>query len=130
LGIAIEGLTEEQAHWKDSLDNHSIKELVSHLAFWNERILIAFQGDSVPNFDGNNETTFRKFDSIDWNTALKKMDSIQTAWEHAIEKATKQQLESGGSEIASMSSHNAYHTGQIVYIRKRNGWWDESKGVQ
>ncbi len=46
LHIAIEELTSEQANWKDSTQNHSICELVSHLIFWNERILIAFHGDT------------------------------------------------------------------------------------
>ena len=34
------------------------------------------------------------------------------------------------SSVANISTHNAYHTGQIVYIRKRNGWWSASKGVK
>lgn len=29
-----------------------------------------------------------------------------------------------------MGTHNAYHTGQIIYIRKQQGWWDEKKGVK
>jgi hypothetical protein len=39
-------------------------------------------------------------------------------------------LNEWSSSIANMCSHNAYHTGQIVYIRKKNGWWQESKGVK
>ncbi len=41
---AIDGLTLEQSNWKDSSDNHSIGELVSHLIFWNELNLRAFKG--------------------------------------------------------------------------------------
>ena len=128
--IAIEGLTAEQANLKDSTDNHSIGELVSHLIFWNERILIAFQGNTPPDFDGNNEKTFGKFNNEKWKIAVVKLDSIQTEWEKSVERATDKQLEDWSSSIANICSHNAYHTGQIVYIRKKNGWWDKSQGVQ
>jgi hypothetical protein len=32
--------------------------------------------------------------------------------------------------IGRISTHNAYHTGQILYIRKQQGSWDSSKGVK
>ncbi|MEM9831946.1 MAG: DinB family protein [Bacteroidota bacterium] len=130
LGIAVEGLTAEQADWKDSVDNHSIRELLSHVAFWNERVLRVVQGEVVTDFNGDNETTFRKFDDLDWNLAVKKADSIQMEWQQAVERATAQQLDSVGSEISNMCSHTAYHTGQIVYIRKQNGWWTSAQGVK
>lgn len=114
LGVAIEGLTDAQASQKDSLDDHSIKQLVSHLAFWNERILIDFKGDPVPSFDDNNEATFFMFEDIEWNLVVEKMDSIQSDWTRTLEAAGDEQLERRGSEIASMASHIAYHTGQIV----------------
>jgi uncharacterized damage-inducible protein DinB len=34
------------------------------------------------------------------------------------------------SVIAHISAHNAYHTGQILYIRKLAGNWDPEKGVK
>jgi len=130
LSTAIEGLTVEQAAWKDSIDTHSIRELLSHVVFWNEKILRAFQGDLALDFNGDNESTFRKLDGADWKEAIAKLDSIQTQWQQAIEQATPDQLAAGGPEITSMLSHMAYHTGQIVYIRKRNGWWQPSQGVE
>jgi uncharacterized damage-inducible protein DinB len=32
--------------------------------------------------------------------------------------------------IAHISAHNAYHTGQIIIIRKLQGSWDPAKGVK
>ena len=37
VNIAVEGLTAEQAMWKDSSGNHSVGQLVNHLYFWNAR---------------------------------------------------------------------------------------------
>lgn len=123
--VAVKGLTAEQSNWKDSTDNHSIAELVSHLIFWNERVLLAYQKNTTPDFKENNEVTFKKFTGQDWELATKKLDSIQTTWEELVLKATDSQLNEWSSSIANICSHNAYHTGQIIYIRKRNGWWEK-----
>lgn len=128
--IALADLTLEQSNWKDSTDNHSINELVAHLIFWNERVLIAFQGSTLPDFNDNNETTFETLNEGDWQNAVKKLDSIQTVWERVTEKSTKRQLNEWSKSIADICAHNAYHTGQIVYIRKSNGWWGEPKRKQ
>lgn len=123
LKNATQGLTAEQANWKDSTGNHSIGELVSHLIFWNERNLMAFQGNTPPDFSGNNDETFQKFTSTKWEDALSKLDSIHSSLNETIEKSTPEQLKEWSSDIANISAHNAYHTGQIVYIRKMKGWW-------
>jgi len=64
---AIEGLSYEQASLKDSTDNHSIIEIVSHLIFWNERILKALREEDVSDFDNNNEITFEDDDTLERN---------------------------------------------------------------
>jgi len=128
--IAIEGLTAEQVNLKDSSGNHSIGELVSHLIFWNDRILIAFNGSTPQHFNNDNEITFTEFTTIDWKLAVAKLDSIQSKWEQSLENSTDEQLNKWSSEIANLCMHNAYHTGQIIYIRKQNGWWEKSKGVK
>jgi hypothetical protein len=32
--------------------------------------------------------------------------------------------------IANICTHNAYHIGQIVYVRKLQGSWNPDKGVK
>ena len=130
INAAVEGLTAEQANQKDSTANHSIGQLVSHLIFWNERNLISFQGNKPPDFSGDNKATFKTLDEKEWQLSIKKIDSIQTSLEQTIEKATDKQLGEWSSDIVNICAHNAYHTGQIVYIRKKNGWWDEDQGVK
>ena len=53
----LEGVTAEQASWKDSSDNHSIGQLVSHLAFWNERVLQSFKGTKPKRMGERDSTT-------------------------------------------------------------------------
>ena len=122
LSKAIEGLKEEQAFWKDSSSNHSIAELVSHVNFWNDRILTAFSGLESKEFDDDNEKTFHQCDD-DWQACISKNNDIYVGWKRAMENATSEQLDEWGAQITEISSHNAYHTGQIIYILKMNGWW-------
>src|ERR1044071_9060959 len=56
--IAIEGLTPEQASWKDENENHSIAQLVNHLIFWNGQQLAKFRGEKPAPFSGDNKETF------------------------------------------------------------------------
>lgn len=124
LHTAIEGINKEQSDWKANKEDHSIAELVSHLIFWNEAELAACQGNVLPEFNSDNEVTFSYSSSNNWKDNIKKLDSIQTQWESVIENASEEQLDEWGPTILNICSHNAYHTGQIVYIRKLNGWWD------
>lgn len=122
---ALDGLTAEQSNWRDSTDNHSIGELVSHLVFWNEINLRAFKGEDMADFEVDNETTFKMYTENEWQSLVHKLDSIQTAWEPMILNATDEQVTEWGKEIANIQAHNAYHTGQIIYIRKQKGWWNK-----
>jgi hypothetical protein len=128
--IAIAGLTPEQANWKDGTDNHSIAQLTTHLIFWNKQTLDKFNGKKPDTFDGNNKETFATVNAQTWNAAIQQLDSILTAWEAAVKMADEKKLGAWYSTIAHIGTHNAYHTGQIIYIRKMKGWWNENSGVK
>ena len=130
INIAIEGLTPEQANWKDSGENHSIAQLTTHLIFWNEQVLAKFKGEKPAAFNGNNKETFSPVDKNTWEASVKKIDSILAEWEILIEAADDAKLVGWYDTIAHIGTHNAYHTGQIIYIRKMKGWWDDKKGVK
>ncbi|MEQ8419876.1 MAG: DinB family protein [Arenibacter algicola] len=127
INVALDGVTAEQSNWRDNSENHSIGQLVSHLIFWNERVLNAFEGNTLPNFNDDNNITFIQYEGEQWALAIKKLDGIQTEWEKKVLSATDEQLKEWSSNIANVCSHNAYHTGQIIYIRKRNGWWRKTE---
>ena len=130
VNTAIAGLTPEQATWKDSSDNHSIIQLVNHLVFWNQQYLAKFNGEKPAAFDGDNKETFANLDKGAWDSRVKELDKVLSAWEKAIEQADDAKLAKWASNIARISTHNAYHTGQIIYIRKMKGNWDAEKGVK
>jgi uncharacterized damage-inducible protein DinB len=126
---AVEGLTAEQANWTDGKGNHSIGQLATHLIYWNQRNLARFRGEPASKFNGNDET-FTSFDSKQWSATVKKLDEVMAAWEDAVETADDQKLKSWYSTIAHIGAHNAYHIGQMIYVRKEQGSWDPEKGVK
>ena len=130
VNVALEGVTPEQAGWKDKSGNHSIGQLANHLIFWNSQELAKFKGEKPAAFSGNNEETFNSFDSKSWNDTVRKLDGVLTDWEKAVEAADENKLKSWYSVIAHIGTHNAYHTGQIVDIRRLQGSWDPAKGVK
>jgi uncharacterized damage-inducible protein DinB len=128
--VAVAGLTAEQASWRDGKGNHSIGQLANHLVFWNQQVLAKFKGETPAKFDGNNEETFNNFDAKSWASTVQQLDAVMTSWENAVESADEEKLKAAASEIAHVGTHNAYHIGQIIYIRRLQGSWDPEKGVK
>ncbi|MEL6917172.1 MAG: DinB family protein [Bacteroidota bacterium] len=125
--LAVAGLSAKQAMWKDSTENHSIVELVSHMGYWNEVYLKVLAGEDFSDLDINNEKTFEVYTDKEWEGVIVKLDSVQTELELMVEKANKAQLSDRAQDLLDLTAHNAYHVGQIIYIRKQKGWWPISK---
>jgi uncharacterized damage-inducible protein DinB len=131
INVAVEGMTAEQANWKDgSSGNHSVGQLTSHLLFWNRRELAKFKGEPEEKFSGNNEETFNNFDAKKWSETTKQLDQVMTEREKAVEASDDNKLATWASEIAHIGTHNAYHVGQIIFVRKLQGSWNPEKGVK
>jgi hypothetical protein len=128
--IAVDGLTAKQAMWTDGSGNHSVGQLATHLIFWNERLLKNFRNEPKDKFSGNNDETFNSFDEKSWDATVKKLDEVLSAWEKEIKNADDAKLKDWYENIANMSTHNAYHTGQIIFVRKLQGSWNPEKGVK
>lgn len=128
--IAVEGLTAEQAMWSPGKGNHSVGQLAYHLWYWDARSLQQFKGEKPEPFDGNNNETFDKFTAQQWDDLVKKLNQVMADWEKAVETADDQKLAEKASLIAHVGAHNAYHIGQILYVRKLHGVWNPDKGVK
>jgi uncharacterized damage-inducible protein DinB len=128
--VAVQGLTADQAKWSPGKGNHSVGQLAYHLWYWDARSLQQFKGEKQDPFDGNNNETFDNFTAAQWDDLVKKLDKVLTDWEKAVETADDQKLAENASLIAHVGAHNAYHIGQILYVRKLEGAWDPSKGVK
>ena len=128
--IAVKGLTAEQASWSDGKGNHSVGQLAYHIVFWDKQTLAKLKGEKPDKFSGNNEETFDKFDSKTWNETVRQLDEVMNELEKWVENADEAKLKEAASTIAHIGTHNAYHTGQIIYVRKEQGSWDPKNGVK
>ena len=130
VNVAVGGLTGEQASAVLKEGNHSVGQLAYHLLFWNERILKQFKGEPAGAFDGDNSETFDKFTEEQWNQTVTKLDQVLSEMEKVVENAPDDRLKELAPTIANVCTHNAYHVGQIIYLRKLQGNWDPEKGVK
>ena len=130
ISVALEGLTAEQAMWSDGSGNHSAGQLAYHLLFWNERQVLKFKGQKVPDFSGNNDETFNSFTKESWAQTVKKLETVMVELETLVQNADEAKLKEWAPTIANISVHNAYHTGQIIFVRKLQGSWNPEKGVK
>jgi len=130
IDVAVDGLTAEQATWKDGSGNHSVGQLTYHLLFWNQRELEKFKGEPEKKFSGNNDETFNNFDSKKWSDTVKQLDQVMIELEKLVETVDDNKLQAWASEIAHIGTHNSYHVGQIIFVRKLQGSWNPEKGVK
>jgi uncharacterized damage-inducible protein DinB len=130
VSIAVDGLTAEQAKWSPGKGNHSVGQLAYHIWYWDNRALIQFNGQKPPAFDGNNNETFDNFTAEQWDDLVRKLNQVLADWEKAVEQADDATLAKNASLVAHIGAHNAYHVGQILYVRKLQGVWNPDKGVK
>lgn len=150
LATSIEGLTPEEAHEKPNEDVHSIAEIVQHLVFWNARYLKRFRGEAIEHLAIENDETFFPMHSgvarnlmpglqQDWSRLAEQLHTVMQGWKEALTAANEETLRSLSpphnkdawyTTIAQINTHNAYHTGQIVFLRKLQGSWSEALSVK
>lgn len=127
---AVQDLNEEQALYKTAADVHSVYELVTHLCFWNERYLQKLKNESpAPIY--SNEVTFENKEALSWDALLIKTSEVFAAWQNALTSIADETLQTNDwkETIGHLTTHNAYHVGQIVLLRKLQGNWDKTKGI-
>lgn len=130
INTAVDGLTAEQASWQPTGGGHSAGQLTYHLLFWNRQNLQKLKGEPQEKFGGNNDETFTKFDDKQWTDTVKQLDQVMTDYEKLVESADEKKLSAMATSISNICTHNAYHVGQIVYVRKLQGSWNPDKGVK
>lgn len=140
LKNALDGLSADEALWKEGGLDHSIWELVEHLRYWNERWLKRFRGETVGESKETIDATFRgeSGGEAEWENLKRELFRVLDEWKKMLAAADEakfgEQVSANYKEpwalpIAHQNIHNAYHVGQIVAVRKFRGSWNAAKGV-
>jgi hypothetical protein len=138
VNTAIAGLTADQAKWipansagkLDPNANHSVGMLTYHLYFWNNNTLATLTGKKPAPVPSNNDETFNDYDAASWGKTVQNLDAVMKALEDLVANADDATLAKIAPTIANICTHNAYHTGQILYVRKLQGSWNPDNGVK
>ena len=139
LAAAVEGLTSTQAAWKPAPDRHSIWQIVRHVIHWKRGTLSAWDGTRPVLRDGLPTEYARDLARTDWQEA----SGEERAWQddvralHEISRAFRQRVEAMDDaalirpfpgedmptvlRVLRMATHDAYHAGQIRYLRALQG---------
>ncbi|MET3696556.1 DinB family protein [Bacillus oleivorans] len=133
---SVEDLTEEQALWKPNENCLSIAEIVQHLIYWNQcwqTRYIESSIDSAPSIADNIES-FKIPENITFKELKETLLDVLLRWDGLL---TTEKIESdviGFSEkakwwqiLGNSTTHNAYHIGQIIFIRKLQNSWKTDK---
>ena len=87
-------------------------------------------GQCATSVFGDNDETLTNFDEKQWSDTVKQFDQVMTDLEKLVESADEQRLSSMATTVANICTHNGYHVGQIVYVRKLQGSWNPDKSVK
>jgi len=135
LSVALDGVDHTLALWKPvGAAGNSIWETVNHLTYYKERLLHRLQG--LPKWPdaADNDATFTVTASgeEEWQKAVAKLKAIHASLLEEIAKLTEAQLNGADSTVTpqsfmSLILHDAYHTGQIILVRKLQGSWQANR---
>lgn len=127
LKSALNGLNERDTKERQFID--SIEGIVQHLIFFNELELKKFKGETNEQRIQDNHTTFRNQEQKSWVTTTVTLHAVLQDWEQTINNAAQEKITAWEETLSYLFLHNAYHIGQIVYIRKQAGDWHDKSGV-
>jgi uncharacterized damage-inducible protein DinB len=134
LRIALDGVNAAQASWRPAGEAaNTIWENVSHLLYYKERLLHRLSGTPFPDEGQTNEATFLPsggaFDEEAWQATVRRMEEVHQLLQEKLAKLSEEELsqplpvKSVLDQGMSLVLHDAYHTGQIVQLRKLQGSW-------
>ncbi|THF81183.1 DinB family protein [Cohnella fermenti] len=140
LKDALNGLTWEQAAWKPRTARvNTIWETVQHLIFYKMRLYLRLTGEESEYPEGiSNDDTFGVpvQDEAAWQEALQRLDTVHQAIRALLEDMDKKDFERRipttpiGLWVNSLILHDAYHTGQIIQLRKMQKSWPAKRSFE
>ena len=129
---AIEGLTAEQAMWKPSgEETNTIWENVNHLIYYKERLAANLEGrEWIHNLDGNDTfyLTKQSNDDMEWKKVVERSEDAQHNLRQVLSAISeRERAKFTRGKLLDIMLHDAYHTGQIIQLRKMQGAWPSKR---
>lgn len=136
----LDGLTAKQALWKPVEGKvNSIWENLNHLIYYKERFYSRVQGEPFTELSSNDDT-FHYTQMIDsneeWAKVVARHEELHQNIAKFIDSLSDDDFERLvlqyplGLSLYNILIHDAYHSGQIVQLRKMQGSWPERRSFE
>ncbi|HRQ72599.1 MAG TPA: DinB family protein [Phycisphaerales bacterium] len=116
---SLDALTAEQAAWSPAPERHSIWQIVLHMVFWREVALRRARTGQGPTPDERARLNFPEItdrSEAAWTEAKRRLEDT-----HARIAAALRDPNPANDALAEFLPHDAYHFGQINYLRAMQG---------
>ena len=133
LKNALEDVDGSQAIWRpEGETSNTIREIVNHLFYYKRRFLFRLEGKTWPYKITSNEQTFWPGEhtmQLTWDKLVEALASVHGQIREKVIEIADEKLDSKlpndpiDQQIMTLATHDAYHTGQIILIRKLYGSW-------
>ncbi len=135
MGMAVKGLTAEQAAWKPSPERHSIWQIVRHVIRWKRGALASWAGDP-PDYETMTGGDWNAVDGdqVAWDSDVRTLNELYDEFHRRLQSATDEDMQVSlksyqqsprpaqiAKRLAAVFAHDAYHAGQIQYLRALQG---------
>ncbi|MFG0214006.1 DinB family protein [Brevibacillus porteri] len=141
LKEALSGVSAAEASWRPVGEAaNTIWENVSHLLYYKERLLHRLLGTEFSGSAETNDDTFIPSGGPDdedaWQATLLRTESVHRHIHEKLSLLTDEDLNQTATytpiyqTVMSLVLHDAFHTGQIVQIRKLQGSWPARRSFE
>lgn len=135
LGMAVKGLTAEQAAWKPSTERHSIWQIVRHVIHWKRGAMQSWAGDP-PDYEVMTRDDWPEAsgDQAAWDSDVQALNELYDEFHRRLESAADEDMQGSlkayqqsprpariAKRLSAVFTHDAYHAGQIQYVRALQG---------
>ncbi|HXH50593.1 MAG TPA: DinB family protein [Terriglobia bacterium] len=133
-GNLFEGLDWKLAGMRPEGAPHTIFDLIAHMTFWQDWAVKWLDGEKPPvprHAAGSWPKSPAPASTEDWMKAAKAFRSSLAGLEQRARKIdllAKRGKNTGLRLLHVIASHNSYHGGQVVFLRKMLGAWPPPSG--
>lgn len=132
---ALNGVDVDLANWRPTgVAANTIWETVVHITHFKERLLRRLQEHADPHISSNDDTFIvHGTGKQNWEDAVRKLFLVHRQLQDALANLREEDLDKPspnepiGAQFMDLIVHDAYHTGQIILIRKLRGAWPERR---
>ncbi|MFC5405892.1 DinB family protein [Cohnella soli] len=137
---ALKNVTAEQASWRPEGGHvNTIWETLQHLVYYKERLLKRLTGEEqdYPS-DVTNDDTFAipAATEAEWQSSVDRACEVHLGLREKLAAMTDERLDMKlphrevGLWLQQLIDHDAYHIGQIIFLRKLQRSWPERRAFE